>query len=188
MTHNVPRIEVQDDDAPPLVEYANGLLAGLAASCSAGRVLVSRVEGWFDDKWLGFAGKTLGAVGAHDEEPRVPPFVANRLVSTALWIRRGSGWTQDDAGAGEIYHHGWSAENLIENRRFDRVAPDTTGVWISTGSALDRRGAVLVYASHDGEVSPFYAGFEIEDEVRVRRLKGISEEALRRLRRAPPEA
>jgi hypothetical protein len=179
----VPRIEERAEDATGFVEYANRLLAGLAASCSAERMLVSRVDGWFDDKWLGFSGKTLGAVGVHDQEPRVPPFVAHRLVASVMWSRQAQGWTRDDAIPDSIYHDGWAAENLPERRRFDMVVPNTTGVWISSGAARDRRAAVLVYASNDGEISPFYVGFEIDDEVRPRRLKGVSAESLAGLAR-----
>src|SRR4051812_7469443 len=42
-------------------------------------VFVTRIDHWFDHKWLGFSGK--GLLGRHNKRLTIPPFLPDRVVS-----------------------------------------------------------------------------------------------------------
>src|ERR1051325_1936947 len=45
-------------------------------------VFVTRIDHWFDHKWLGFSAKVLGALGVHKRDRlTLPPFTPGRVAS-----------------------------------------------------------------------------------------------------------
>ena len=52
-------------DDPAFIEIARNAIAGDAARYVARFVHVVKLDAWFGDRWFGFSGKALGALGVH---------------------------------------------------------------------------------------------------------------------------
>lgn len=55
-----------------------------------------KIDGYFSRRWLGLAGKALGAVRVTSRELRVPPFVPARVVWQRTFVRLAD-WQQAPA-------------------------------------------------------------------------------------------
>ena len=68
------------DDDIHFLSHVERIVVGVTGMHTPQHVQVHRVDNWFGDKWLKFAGKAVGALGIWDRHNAiVPPFVPNRI-------------------------------------------------------------------------------------------------------------
>ena len=81
----------QEDDDRTFLGYVHAVIDRILVEPVTG-IYITKVDAWFGERWVGFAGKTLGAAGVHfRDELRIPPFVPNRVVHSAYLQRQASG-------------------------------------------------------------------------------------------------
>src|SRR4051794_12954234 len=98
------------DDDRGFIELISRLIAGAATTHRPLDLLIYKIDNWFDHKWLGFSGQTLGALGVWARPLTLPPFVPNRVI-------RGWHYQREEVGGGyrelgsppDVHHRGWSA-------------------------------------------------------------------------------
>ena len=138
------RIEITTDDNERFIEIVREVVEAIVRRDSPGSLRVIRIDNWFGEKWRGFAGKMLGALGVGRGRLRIPPFVPSRVDSESLWTRRDSAYAPD-FDFDLLHKRIPSEENL--RRYFDQHCPETVAVWFSSKSASNGRGSIMVYSN-----------------------------------------
>ena len=166
-------LDVAPNDDRGFVEFISRLIAGTIAIHRSPNVLIYKIDHWFDHKWLGFSGKTLGALGVWRHPLTIPPFVANRVVCGWHFQRDelGIGYREADSSP-DIHHRGWSARNL--QRRVEQIVPNTALFWFSGNTIATGRGSLMAYVPVDEESYwPWFVAFARDGEWKVSRRKDI---------------
>lgn len=172
------------DDDRGFIELISRLTAGAAVTHRPFDLLIYKINNWFDHKWLGFSGKTLGALGVWAWPLTLPPFVSNRVI-------RGWYYQRDEVGGGysekasppDVHHKGWSAQNL--HRRCEEIVPASALLWFSGNSATNGRGSLMAYIPVAyQELWPWYIAFTRDGEWKKAHRKGIHPYEIRSFERA----
>jgi hypothetical protein len=78
-------------------------------------IYIIKIDNWFDFKWLGFIGKTLGELGMwNNEELRIPPFIPDRILEQSYFHKTGENYFKQKAPNLHIYQ---SSGNNITGKR-----------------------------------------------------------------------
>lgn len=104
---------------------------------------VVRIDNWFGQRWRGFAGKTLGALGVSRGRLVIPPFVPSRVNSEDSWKKSGNSYSRE-ATFVPLHKRIPSEDNL--RRYFDQYWPETIAVWFSSRSKSNGRGSIMLYS------------------------------------------
>ena len=135
-----------------------------------------RIDNWFGERWLGFGGKLVGAVGVHPTELTIPPFNPNRVRAECAFVRTDDGSYAQVDGVERLHLDISSEANL--RRKIRATTESGVFAWFSGNSIANGRGSLLVYTSAKEDAVGWYAGFERKDGWRIESQKGISREAL----------
>jgi hypothetical protein len=136
-------IDTIADDNARFIEIVRRVVDASVHRDSPGSLRVIRIDNWFGERWRGFAGKMLGAVGVSRGRLVIPPFVPSRVNSEVCWSKGDSGYVIEPDFS-MLHRRIRSEENL--RRYFDQLCPDTVAVWFSSKSASNGRGSVMVYS------------------------------------------
>jgi len=148
-------IERAESDALEFIARVEAIVSLAIASHPPAFRLV-RINNWFGDRWVGFAGKVLGAAGAWlGEELVVPPFVPSRIVGERCYGERPNGGYVEVPCRAPLHISQTSENNL--RRRVRTIAPNEALLWYSGNSATNGRGSVLAYVLSQGEYEAWYA-------------------------------
>lgn len=165
-------IRIERDDTDAFVAWVSRVVNGVVAASPPAAVHLIQLDHWFDQKWLGFSGKALGAVGWWAKDLTVPPFHPHRVVSEHHHI-------QDElagyraAEAPSLHRNQSSSQNL--QRRMSRVAPATACFWYTGDATAIGRGALMAYIPGVPEYSAWYVGLvRKEDAWRPATVSGIA--------------
>ncbi len=144
------------EDDTDFVASVRHLAIQLVAVNRPARVRLVKVDNWFGDRWLGFKGKVLGALGlANREELVVPPFVPSRVRNEASLVRGPDGtYAAADLDA-PLHLEQTSEANL--RRLVARVAPDSLILWWSGATTSNGRGSIMAYVPCEDGISGFHA-------------------------------
>jgi hypothetical protein len=160
------------------------LVASVASSGRPDDIYVTRINKWFDRKWLRYSGK--GRVAFHgwsrvdtaldpmwQDHLTFPPFNPKQVGTQICWRKRSDGSYGGVDNPRWIHKRklGHSAANLS-----NRVASFTGSglfVWFSSDTEKNGRGSVLVYSVVGGEPSGWYASFRYCEAWMVERVEGI---------------
>jgi hypothetical protein len=189
-------ILVKQNDDPEFVESVKHVIAGCINDGFPNKILVIKIDNWFDHKWLGFSGR--GRVGfgfygdylvdmdtALDEfrqdQITLPPFSPRRVIEEYYFQR-------DDSGAYSArnprpYLHerklAPSAQNL-HKRIVDRI-DSAILVWFSSNTKQNLRGSIMIYEVKGTDVHPWYAELAKKNVWRVLQTKGITPDQVQSL-------
>lgn len=164
-------IQRPEDDA--FGAWVAQVVNGVVAIRSPAAVHVVEVDHWFDEKWLGFSGKTLGALGVWATDLTVPPFHPHRVRSEVRYSRRGVGEYVPVSPPPALHREQPSDNNL--QRRLRAVAPDTACFWYPGDASSVGRGCLMAYLPLEAEPAGWYVGLKCADGQWLRTtLKGIT--------------
>ena len=136
-------------------------------------VFVTRIDHWFDNKWLGFSGKLLGALGVQKRKRlTIPPFMPRRVASHHAYTLDAGTASYRLASVPPLHRHQQSSDNLT--RFIDRVSQSGVFIWFSGGTADANHGSVMVYTIQAESQSGWYASFRRTDDWRLHKVQGLS--------------
>jgi hypothetical protein len=189
-------ILVKQNDDPEFVESVKHVIAGCINDGFPNKILVIKIDNWFDHKWLGFSGK--GRVGfgfygdylvdvdtALDEfrqdQITLPPFSPRRVIEEYYFQRVDSG-TYSARNPRPYLHErklAPSSQNL-HKRIVDRI-DSAILVWFSSNTKQNLRGSIMMYEVKGTEVYPWYAELAKKKVWRVLQTKGITPDQVQSL-------
>jgi hypothetical protein len=174
-------LEAGPGDDVGFLGYVEAVVDRVAALRVPG-IYVTRIDGWFGERWVGFSGKTLGMAGVHHREDfNIPPFVPSRVVSSTFLKSSLGGYTPATAPV-QLHISQRSESNL--RRKLVALAPSDALVWFSSESRRDGRGSVLAYVPTGETHEPWFLELVREDDWRIVKSLGVSREELSVARRA----
>jgi hypothetical protein len=151
------------DDAPDFIRQVEHLVNGLLRRHAPSSLVLVKIDNWFGSRWLGFAGKTLGALGVWSKPYKlpadnitIPPFVPSRVVSQ----RRFASPTYEEIDNGKPIHKRMRSSVALL-RKASTAVPKAALIWYSGNSKTAGRGAVMAYIPVDGSYWPWYAALKI---------------------------
>ncbi|MDP9192919.1 MAG: hypothetical protein M3P06_14555 [Acidobacteriota bacterium] len=133
---------------------------------------ITRINGWFGEKWIGFSGKVMGAFGVHyREEMDIPPFVPNRVI-TSTYLKLVGGRYEPSESAVQLHIHQRSESNF--RRKVREVVPADVLIWFSGGSERDGRGSILAYVPTVEGHTPGFLSLARDPSWRIIKSIGLS--------------
>jgi hypothetical protein len=181
MIVNVPYRE--GDDKTYLAAVCS-LVASLANSQKPTDIYITRVNKWFDRKWLRYSGKGrvgyYGGIAMWRENLTFPPFNPKQIGTQLYWRKRSDG----SYGGGpmprwihkrQLRH---SAGNL--NNRVADFTDSGLFVWFTSHTQNNGHGSILVYSVAGKDVSSWYASLKQESGWRIDKVDGIGRASVER--------
>lgn len=173
-----------ESDDLKFVESVAHAITTASELASSYQIIVVKIDNWFDQKWQGFAGKKLGAIGiwAETDDPVIPPFVPGRVLGQQFF-RPDEGFSEIDFSQSGLRHdlHVTQNSENAERRKLAKVAPHSSVFWWSSNSKANNRGSLLGYVNQDETYWCWYLGFESDNQWRATRHAGLSEREKKRL-------
>jgi hypothetical protein len=157
----------EETDDPAYLDWVEATLVGVEEAINAKQTYVVKIDNWFGQRWLGFSGKALGAIGVHKDKLTLPPFIPTRVVS----VRRlfdGDVAPRRDEGL-----HVWqrSGENL--QRYAEVILQGSNAFWYSGRTASNDHGSFMAYVSTPDGHWPWYVSLRRDERWRVVECVGI---------------
>ncbi len=81
----IPLFGDETDDAI-FLETADDIINGMLLETKVAGISVVKIRDWFGPKWLGFAGKKMGAIRIYGLPLRMPPFHPKRVLSQRFYV------------------------------------------------------------------------------------------------------
>ncbi len=177
------RILPDTDDAPEFIALVERICLGVLRHHAPESIVLIKIDNWFGSKWLGFSGKSLGAIGVWNKpydrpatDIRIPPFVPHRVASQ----RRFAAPTYEEIDPGKPVHARMRSSVALW-RKAALAASATALVWYSGKSSGSGRGAVMAYVPVKNSYWPWYAGWEKRQSWHLSETWDIKREQLTQL-------
>jgi hypothetical protein len=169
-------IRIKQDDCDAFVRWLAPIVNEIVATTRPESVHLIELDHWFDQKWVGFSGKALGALGVWASELTVPPFHPHRVLGEHHYEKSAGAESYTPlTGGPRLHREQVSSQNL--QRRMTRVAPDTACFWYTGDATATGRGALMAYIPAQPECWVWYIGVVREGECwRPVTLAGIASE------------
>lgn len=164
-------VETQPQDDTTFIEYVEAVVGQIASLRPPG-IYITRIDGWFGERWLGFSGKILGVAGVHYREDfDIPPFVPNRVVATRF-LKSTPSIYEPAAPPQQLHITQRSEANL--RRKIAALVPADALVWFSSESRREGRGSILAYVPNGGKHEAWFVELARNGEWRIIKSVGIS--------------
>ena len=146
------------------------------ASVQPPGIHITRIDGWFGERWIGFSGKAMGAFGVHHlEEMNIPPFVPSRVITSSYLKLVGGGYEPSESPL-QLHIHQRSEANF--RRKVRELVPSDAMIWFSGGSESDGRGSILAYVPSPQGHSPWFVSAVRDPSWRIIKSIGLSSSEL----------
>ncbi len=178
----------QGDDALFLTAV-NGLLARLVHDFVPDWAFAIRLNKWFDHKWLEYSGKGRvhfdgyplidTALDAQSQTRlTLPPFNPKQITDELHWHREEDRTYTRPTKRDWVHRRvlGHSSSNL--HRRVADRWESAVLLWVSSNTATNKRGSVMVYVVNSRGQSTWYSSFSESTGWHVERVKGIAKEVV----------
>jgi hypothetical protein len=179
----------KDGDDDKFLTAVSSLIATLVAERCPNDLYVTRINKWFDHKWLGYSGVGRAEFKGYapidtfldpiwQDKLTFPPFNPNQISQQKYWRRRDDGTY---GGVGDPkWIHKWklqsSANNL--NNRVVEFSDSGLFVWFTSNTEPNKYGSVMIYQVDGKDVSGWYASFRQENDWIVDKTKGIDKKTV----------
>ena len=164
------KLRYTEPDAGDDFEYlawVEHLIKGVDRCIESDRLFVVKIDGWFGQRWLGFSGKALGALGICKKKLILPPFIPSRVVSQYMWSLR----DRNRGRQPRLHVYQRSGENL--HRYLDVMVPGDNLFWYCGGSARNDRACFMAYVWTPDGHWPWYVGLQRAQTWRIVKSVGI---------------
>lgn len=169
-------------DDSGFIQHIDPLLKGILLDTKPSEVYLIKIDNWFDQKWLSFGGKVLGALGKwdHPENSTIPPFVPNRVLHQRYFKRSAQGDYSELESPKPLHRKQESAANL--SRKITDVSKSGVFIWYSSNTQPNQHGSLMIYNVAHGTCRPFYLGFSANPQWKVVTSAGTNPREIKRLR------
>lgn len=135
-------------------------------------IFITRIDNWFDGKWMNFAGTKLHAISFwnFDDILTIPPFHPNRIESSDFYQKTAEQYVKkENQKTLHIYQE--SNDNL--KRYISEFTNDGLFVWYSGNSKMNDVGTLMCYLVRESEYHSFYISLSEKKDWNVSQTKGI---------------
>lgn len=151
-------VEPFDDDDEIFLSYVERVISDVVSAYHPAHFLITRIDNWFGEHWVGFVGKMFGMAGIRHAARNtvVPPFVHRRITSQSYFELADDG-RYANCGRGPEVHHIGPSEHNFRNYAAERI-PEAALFWYSGRSKGNGQGAIMGYVPVEGTYWRWYLG------------------------------
>ena len=160
----------QNDDVI-FIKHIEAILQNRLKFWQPDELYITRIDNWFDVKWLEFSGNILGALSIWKAHTTIPPFHPNRVVFTNYYIKQDK--TYISRKIKKPLHILKNSSNNLQ-RNITDFSKNGLFVWYSGNSKKNNIGSVMMYLIIDGECFSFYFSLDGNKNWNVGKIMGIS--------------
>ncbi len=175
-------IEILPDESDDLtyIKTVEHIVNGCAHEYKPAGFYLVRVKGWFDHKWLGFAGKVQGQLPVWNKTLTLPPFNPSRVLSQRfyVWSPRDEGYVRS-TGWARLHRHQQSSDNL--KRYVRRVGGSVALAWFCDDTLQSGQGSLMIYIRTPREVNGWFISLDRQGDVWRKRFDNVSLEQAEKL-------
>lgn len=133
-------------------------------------IYVTRIDNWFDGKWMEFSGTLMSGLSIWKGETTIPPFHPNRVESSEFYKKTAEHYAKkENPKSLHIYQE--SKDNL--KRYVSEFTNDGLFVWYSGNSKVNEVGTLMCYLVRESGCQPFFITLSGKKEWNVSQTKGI---------------
>lgn len=138
-------------------------------------IYITRIDNWFDEKWLNFSGTLLSALSIWKGETTIPPFHPNRVEFTKLHVKK-----KDEYYTKKIIKPLHILQESKDNLKRHIVDFSDNGlfIWYSGNSIKNNIGTLMCYFVVDNDCFPFYISLNGNNKWNIEKTKGISQKEI----------
>ncbi len=187
-------IETTKIDDEQFIKSISKMFEDIAFRYHADELFLTKIDNWFDHKWLGFSGKQLieletglpikitegNPVWYGGDKVTLPPFSPNRILGQ--WHFNIPSDNSPLVLTSKRLHPNSrkkSSENL--STRVLEISPCGLLIWFSSNTKNNGRGSILVYHTRDEKIFTWYAAIERRNKWIVAMTKNIDTDAVRKV-------
>jgi hypothetical protein len=163
--------EPGDEDA--FIAQVDALANGILGKHTPASLIVIKVNSWFGSRWLGFSGKTLGALGVWRDNLSVPPFVPSRIVSQQRFTA--PNYSEIDSGS-PLHRKTRSSDAIL--RKIAAIEPAAAVLWYSGNSKITGHGSAMAYIPESNSYSCWYVSSAKLHAWHLKEIVGITPQGL----------
>ena len=134
-------------------------------------IFVTRIDNWFDEKWLDFSGTIMHEISVWEGETTIPPFHPNRVENSDFY-QKGTEQYVKKENLKTLHIYQESKNNL--KRKLTEFTNNGLFIWYSGNSKKNNIGTFMCYLVKEQECFSFHLSMNGEKEWNVIKTKGIS--------------
>jgi hypothetical protein len=165
-----PRLANLTGDDQDFVAVTNRITIALVSKSSPERIVIVRVDNWFDRKWLGFSGMYFRYASVSRKRLTVPPFNPNRILEECHYLKSNDSW--ELVKPEQPVHRGIPL-TMPTQRYLDREFPETLLIWVSGKTMANGRGSYMAYVPTPDGWWSWYSGFKKTEGWSIGVVSGI---------------
>ena len=135
-------------------------------------IFITRIDNWFDGKWMNFAGTRLQALSFWNFQDilTIPPFHPNRVESSDFYQKTAGNYVKkENQKTFHVFQE--SSKNL--KRYISEFSTDGLFVWYSGNSKTNDRGTLMCYFIRESENLTFFITLSGKKNWNVSHTKGV---------------
>lgn len=167
----------ENDDAN-FIKIVSQVLNSSISFYKPTEIFIVQIDHWFDVKWLGFSGQTLGVIPVGNGRLTVPAFNPNRVVNETFYKKANNSFIKSVAG--KLHTNKRSSDNL--HNFLDKISESGLFVWYSGDTIKLDKGSLMIYWTNPKidlpsrqHINDWYVSFQKQTDWQSNKLKGISQ-------------
>ncbi len=141
-------------------------------------IYIVKIEHWFDFKWLGFSGKTLGVIPRWNRRLTIPAFNPNRVLEETFYKRENNSFIERESV--KLHNRKYSGDNL--QNFIDRISEFGMFVWYSGNTNILDKASLMIYRTNQeskleskSHINDWYVSFQKNPLWKLYKTIGISQ-------------
>lgn len=141
-------------------------------------IYIIKIDHWFDFKWLGFSGKTLGVIPTWNRRLTVPAFNPNRVLEETFYKCEENSFIEGEGV--KLHNRKYSGDNL--QNFIDRISECGVFLWYSGNTGILDRGSLMIYRTNQENnieskkhINDWYVSFQRHSFWKLNKTIGISQ-------------
>ena len=171
--------EISKSDDHEFIDLMRKIIMGNIIVSAQSKVFVVKVDNWFSNKWLGYAGGKYhsGLFHTPAQDITLPPFSKRRIISSAYYeYDKDTAEYLEKTPIKDIPEY--SRDIPEASRRIRKLFPQVGFFWYSGNTDAQKRGCVMGYIWKDDGPSPWYIGYTYDKKWNPYKMVRIHEREL----------
>jgi hypothetical protein len=140
-------------DNSDYVQNVSTVISDRVSKWKPSDLFITKIDNWFDDKWVKFSGTIMHEISVWREEVTVPPFHPNRVDSSEFYkLEKGDYLKQENKKP--LHIRQTSTQNI--KREITDFSKDGLFIWYSGNTKTNDKGSVMGYLVKENDCFIFY--------------------------------
>ena len=186
MIVGIPR---KDGDDETFLTSIDSLISMIVNELEPHNLYVTRINKWFDHKWLRYSGRgrvkfegddTIDTAldGVWREKLTFPPFNPKQVGQQLCWERQPDGQYQGPPEPRWIHKMRLDYSSSNMNNRVASFSESGLFIWFTSHTSTNEHGSILVYSIEGDVAITWYASFKKGEHWVLDKTKGINRDTV----------